>query len=101
LVDYYVLDIGYAVAEAAVEHGAIVIVSSSNPARVEQAVSKLQRTYPSASAKISGYPCNLNNEDTLESNIVQLLENTGPGIDYIVHTAADAIPLTPLADSDV
>lgn len=94
------LGIGYAVAEAAIENGATVTVASSNPARVEQAISRLQAVYPSASARISGYPCNLNDEETLESNIVQLLESVGPGIDHIVHTAADPIPLTPLTDSD-
>lgn len=82
------------------EHGAAVIVSSSNANRVEQAVTKLHKAYPSASAKISGFPCNLNDENTLESNIVKLLENTGPRIDHIVHTAADPIPLKPLGDSN-
>lgn len=95
------LGIGFAVAEAAVENGATVIVSSSNPARVEQAISRLQAAYPSASARISGYPCNLNDEVTLESNIVELLENAGSGIDHIIHTAVDPIPLTRLADSDL
>ena len=87
-------------AEAAVENGATVIVSSSNAARVERAVSKLQEAYPSSSARISGYPCNLNDEETLESNVVQLLDNVGTGIDHIIHTAADPISVTPLADAD-
>jgi NAD(P)-dependent dehydrogenase (short-subunit alcohol dehydrogenase family) len=34
--------IGFAVAEACVENGAIVTISSSNPSRIEAAVEKLQ-----------------------------------------------------------
>lgn len=60
----------------------------------------MKEGYPSASGRISGYPCNINDENTLESNIVQLLESVGPSIDHIIHTAADPIPLTPLADAD-
>lgn len=45
------LGIGYGVAEACLESGCTVIISSSNKERVDNAVSKLQGLYPSAKVR--------------------------------------------------
>lgn len=93
------LGIGYAVAEALLENGSTVIVSSSNPSRVEKTVSQLQKSYPSASKRISGHACNLGKEETLESEIVKLLDNVGQ-CDHIIHTAGDALAQMPIAKAE-
>lgn len=85
--------IGFAVAEAAVEYGAFVIVSSSNSKRIEASVERLQKSYPDSSSKVEGYPCDLGNTATLESNIENLLKKaTNDGkdkLDHVVFTAGD------------
>lgn len=95
------LGIGYAVAEASIENGCTVIISSSNPDRVQKAVQKIQTAYPSAKNRISGHACNLGDEATLESNIKQLFEKTGKGIDHVVSTAGDSLAMIKLEDLDI
>lgn len=95
--------IGYAVAEASLEFGAIVTIASSNPSRIEKAVQNLQTAYPSAKDRITGYACNLNDEATLEHNIIALLGNL-PGdkkLNHVVFTAGESIPVTPLSETNV
>lgn len=97
--------IGYAVAEASLEFGCTVTISSSNPDRVAKAVSKLQASYPSSSNRISGHACNLNDEVTLESNLAALLDETtaknSNKLDHVVFTAGDALASAKLADVDM
>lgn len=97
--------IGYSVAEAAVEHGAHVIVSSSKPSNVTSAVESLKRSYPPGAngqgphAPI-GCVCDLSQRDQIEGNIESLLKTAAGNskINHIVVTAGD-IPLAPpLAD---
>lgn len=88
--------IGYAVAEAVLEHGAgAVILSSSNPTRISSAISRLQKSYPSKASLISGHACNLSDDSTLESQIMQLLDKATDSkskkLDHVVHTAGDAL----------
>ena len=78
--------IGYCVAEASLESGASVIVSSSNEERIKSSVDKLLNTYPSAKGRVSGYPCDLSSP-SLESNIEHLLSQCGGKLDHIVFTA--------------
>ncbi|KAM0718606.1 hypothetical protein Q7P37_005676 [Cladosporium fusiforme] len=96
--------LGYAVAEASLESGATVIISSSNPDRVATAVSRLQTAYPSAKARITGHACDLSQETTLESNLTALLNKTtsygSAPLDHAIHTAGDALALVKLADVD-
>ncbi|KAK3715120.1 hypothetical protein LTR37_007330 [Vermiconidia calcicola] len=92
--------IGYCVAEALVENGVHVTVSSSNQSRVEQTISRLQKAYPSAESRVSGHACNLGDEDTLESNIVDLLEKVGK-VDHIIYTAGDALASMKLSEVDM
>lgn len=82
------------------ENGCKVIISSSNPSRVEQTVSKLQKAYPSNASNVSGHACNLGDANTVEKNIVELLEKTGK-VDHIVYTAADALAQMPLDTIDI
>lgn len=79
--------IGHAVAEASIESGARVTISSSNSARIEAAVHNIQSAYPGA--KIAGYACDLS-KPTLEQNIKELFEKTG-SVDHIVFTAGDKL----------
>ena len=85
--------IGFGVAEAAIEHGAgKIILSSSREARVNDAVARLKKAYPSASVEIVGHVCNLADEATLDSNVKALFKKTGE-LDHIVYSAGDTPPL--------
>lgn len=95
--------IGYAVAEGSLEFGASVIMASSNPDRVDKAVQKLKDAYPSAKGRVVGYVCSLNDEATLEDNIVALLAQLPKDVklDHVVYTAGEPIPPTPLAEASI
>ncbi|KAJ5306986.1 hypothetical protein PENANT_c003G02008 [Penicillium antarcticum] len=96
--------IGFCVAEAALEHGADVIISSSNAAKITATIAKLQDEYPelTSSQKVSGYPCDLANPLELEENLTRLLEQATEGgklkLDHIAFTAGDALQLPALQD---
>ncbi|KAF2493051.1 NAD(P)-binding protein [Lophium mytilinum] len=94
--------IGYGLAEACLEFGATVIISSSNPTRINSAISALQSAYPSASTRITGHACNLADAQTLDANIVSLFAAaTASGsekLDHVVFTAGDALAIKPLAE---
>jgi NAD(P)-dependent dehydrogenase (short-subunit alcohol dehydrogenase family) len=92
--------VGYAVAEAALENGAKVTISSSNQTRIDAAVESLKASYPSSTSLIRGAVCNVGDRSSLESNVLALLENTGQ-IDHIVWTAGDSIPPTPITEATV
>jgi NAD(P)-dependent dehydrogenase (short-subunit alcohol dehydrogenase family) len=85
--------IGFAVAEAAVEYGATVFISSSTTEKLERSLARLRASYPDASKRIDGYTCNLSNKDDLESNLEVLLKtatNDGTNkLDHVVFTAGD------------
>ena len=90
--------IGYSVAEASLEYGASVIISSSKKARVDTAIEQLVKTYPSAKDRISGYACDLS-APTLEANIEQLFSQCGGKLDHIVYTAGDPLSIIPLGEA--
>jgi NAD(P)-dependent dehydrogenase (short-subunit alcohol dehydrogenase family) len=97
--------IGFSVAEACIEHGALVAISSSNPERVQSAVSRIQSSYPSKSSHIQGLTVDLSKPSTLEqeleqvlSNAVQALDANGAKLDHIIYTAGDALATIPLSD---
>ncbi|SMQ45532.1 unnamed protein product [Zymoseptoria tritici ST99CH_3D7] len=98
--------IGYAVAEGALESGAsAVILASSNPSRVETAISGLQKSYPdlSSRASITGQACDLSDASMLESNIESLLgfatENGAKPLDHILNTAGSIKGMASLPDT--
>ena len=96
--------LGYGVAEALLEHSAAhIIISSSNPTRVKDTISTLKKSYPNASTKIDGFPCNLGDEATLEQNIKELFEKLpleGQKLDHVVYTAGDSLATKKLAEVD-
>jgi len=92
--------IGFAVAEACLEQGASVTISSSKQSRIEEAIERLSSAYPTKKEKIAGYPCNLGEESTLESNVETLFQKTGK-VDHIVFTAGDPLAILPLHDATV
>ena len=55
--------IGFSVAEACVEHGAVVTISSSSSDRVKGKVEALKKSYPSASGRVFGVVGNLGNRE--------------------------------------
>jgi NAD(P)-dependent dehydrogenase (short-subunit alcohol dehydrogenase family) len=89
--------IGYGVAEASLEHGASVIISSSSEARLSSAVQRLQSAYPSRAAAVRGYACDLGDTSTIDANVTKLFEVVGT-VDHIVFTAGDALATLPLRD---
>ncbi|KAL4938431.1 hypothetical protein BDV06DRAFT_231893 [Aspergillus oleicola] len=66
--------IGYAVARAALEYGASVIVASSSESKVKDAVASLKELYPESPYvnRIAGKKCDLSNDETVENEIVEL-----------------------------
>ncbi|CAG9987002.1 unnamed protein product [Clonostachys byssicola] len=98
--------IGFAVAEAAVEHGANVIISSSNPAKVQSAVERLQKhaqATQNAADSIRGKACDVANADTLERNLIELLDfsTTEGKLDHVVYTAGNGISMPILASTSL
>lgn len=89
--------IGYGVAEAVLEYGGHVTISSSNPQRVQDAMSRLLKSYPSAAGRVTGHAANMGDEATLEKEVEELLEKTGR-LDHIVYTAGDSLATLPLQD---
>ena len=88
--------IGYCVAEACLEAGCTVTISSSQSSRIENAIQRLLKTYPSAKDRVTGHACDLASP-SLESNIEKLLDKVG-AVDHIVFTAGDKLAMTPLQD---
>ncbi|VUC30052.1 unnamed protein product [Clonostachys rosea] len=98
--------IGFAVAEAAVEHGAKVIISSSQEARVQKAIEKLQKhaqATQNSSVNIRGKACDVSNATTVESNLIELLDfSTAEGkLDHVVYTAGNGISIPILANTNL
>ncbi|UNI17949.1 hypothetical protein JDV02_004253 [Purpureocillium takamizusanense] len=97
--------IGFCVAEAALEHGAHIIVSSSSQHKLDKAAARLREHARAAgvSSTIAAKTCDLGSADTIEDNIVQLLDfATQDGkLDHVVFTAGDAINIISLKDITV
>ncbi|PVH86283.1 NAD(P)-binding protein [Cadophora sp. DSE1049] len=85
--------IGFSVAEASLESGARVTISSSNPNRVRSSITSLQASYPHAT--ITGHVCDLS-QPSLESDVAALFEKTGK-VDHIIFTAGDSLAQMPLS----
>ena len=91
--------IGYCVAEACLEFGALVVISSSQQSRIDSSIDRLLKIYPSAQRRITGYACDLSSS-SVEANIERLLERCGgPKFDHIVHTAGDSLATSKLEEA--
>ncbi|KAM3083864.1 hypothetical protein ACMFMF_001224 [Clarireedia jacksonii] len=86
---------GFCVAEASLESGASVTVSSSSPQRVSSAIERLKSSYPEG--KIAGYQCDLS-KPSVEADIEKLFEQTGK-VDHVVFTAGDPLANMQLKDA--
>ena len=109
--------IGFIVARLALEHGASVILASSQPDKVNEALRRLHELYPGEEYvhRIAGHPCNLGNEATLEAGIIQLFEyatSSSPfpksspteafvPLDHIVFTAGDRLSIHPINSPEI
>ncbi|KAF2801893.1 NAD(P)-binding protein [Mytilinidion resinicola] len=95
--------VGFCVAEACLEHGAAVFISSSNPARLAAALARLRASYPSLAANITGATCDLADLDNVEANLTALFDavtdNKAKKIDHVVFTAGDALKLPAMAEA--
>ena len=94
--------IGFSVAEACIEHGAHVVLSSSNPTRVESAVSRLNCSYPSKTSSIHGLTVDLGRPSTLEKELENVLQSSvetlrGKKLNHVILTAGDALATLPLS----
>jgi NAD(P)-dependent dehydrogenase (short-subunit alcohol dehydrogenase family) len=94
--------LGFCVAEACTENGAIVAISSSKKDRVDKAVDRIKTAYPSAKDRVFGLPVNLGDPDTLEKELKDLLDGTvevvGGKLDHVIFTAGDALAMIKLED---
>ncbi|RFU82155.1 dehyrdogenase reductase domain-containing [Trichoderma arundinaceum] len=96
--------IGFAVAQAVVEYGANVVVSSSQQRNIDTTLARLREEYPNSSTdQIRGYTCDLSDAENLEKNIDSLLQKAANGgkINHIVYTATDPVKVTPTSEFTV
>ncbi len=94
--------IGFCVAEACVEYGATVIVSSSQQSKIDKTLSRLRDSYNS-SDRILGHACDLSGADTLEANLTALLDfatdNGEHKLDSVVSTAGAGAATFPIIEA--
>jgi NAD(P)-dependent dehydrogenase (short-subunit alcohol dehydrogenase family) len=97
--------IGLCVAEAAIEHGAIVIISGSKQEKLNDRLASLSSKYPQAAeaGRIKGYPCNLADMQSSESNMDKMLsEATKDGkLHHIAFLAGDTVSAPPIPQLNV
>ncbi|KZL85128.1 short chain dehydrogenase [Colletotrichum incanum] len=105
--------IGYAAAEASLEHGAAVILASSSAAKLASAASRLRESYPhpypllppsiSRTPDISTFVIDLSDLANLTTNLTTLLDratNNGTSkIDHVIYTADASSFLPPLSQT--
>lgn len=97
--------IGFAVAEGALEHNAVVTIAGSNSEKLKRAMTRLQAAYPAqtANGRLRSMSCDLSDADMLDPNITQLLKlAAGDGkINHVVFTAGEMAQPPPLGDLTV
>lgn len=98
--------IGFSTAEAALESGARVVISSSNNSRLQDATAKLSKAH---SGRVFSHACDLSDVNTQEANMTSLLKyctsaavtGTDNGkLSHIAFTAGDPIKSVPLTSFD-
>ena len=109
--------IGFGVAEAALAQGCRVTISSSNQAKIDAAVAKLQKAFPAKPATdIAGHACDLSKPEVLEANLEALFQaattaqqhnnnnnnnNKNNKVDHVVFTAGNAVAPKPLSELSI
>lgn len=94
--------LGYCVAEAALEHGAHLVLSSSNQSKLDKAVARLKEAYPTQSKtqSIITQVCDLSDAANLDANLESLFKTaTSNGtvkLNHVVSTAGDALKMPSL-----
>lgn len=93
--------IGFGVAEAALEHGAHLVISSSNQSKLDKTVERLKEAYPTQTQKqiITTHVCDLSDAANLDANFEALFQAATVGgikLNHVVTTAGDALQLPPL-----
>lgn len=94
--------IGYAVAEAAIEGGATVFISSSNQTKIDAAVAQLNEyaTLVGRAPTASGRACDLSDNATTEANLIALLDwatdSKANLLSHVAFTAGDALKVVPI-----
>ncbi|UQC88642.1 short chain dehydrogenase [Colletotrichum lupini] len=96
--------LGYAAAEASLEHAATVILASSNPSKLAAAEARLRSTYPSTKDhQLRTHTIDLADLENLPANLTRLLDkatsNGSLKIDHILYTADASSPLPSLPDT--
>lgn len=96
--------IGFAVAEAALEYGAHVILSSSNQSKLDNAINRLKVAYPTQTSTqtIIAHACDLSDAAHLDTNLENLFQaataNGTRKLNHVVTTAGDRVHSPPLND---
>jgi NAD(P)-dependent dehydrogenase (short-subunit alcohol dehydrogenase family) len=98
--------IGYAVAEACIEHGATVFISGSNAEKLEKTVQRLKSSYPNIQAsQVVTHVCDLSDASNLDKNLESLLSRITNGgqtkLNHVVFTAGDGLSLTPVSAATI
>lgn len=94
--------LGYCVAEAAFEHGAHLVLSSSNQSKLDKTVARLKEAYPTQSTtqSIITQVCDLSDAANLDANFESLFKTaTSNGtvkFNHVVSTAGDALNMPSL-----
>lgn len=91
--------IGYAIAEASLEHGAQVIISSSNSSKITKTIDRLKAAYPSSASNISGTASDLSKPETLEQSLRAIFEFAGKGIHHVAFTAGNPVGITHISEA--
>jgi NAD(P)-dependent dehydrogenase (short-subunit alcohol dehydrogenase family) len=87
---------GIAMAQGLVEFGAIIFLSSSREAKVNECVQSILSDYPFAKGRVFGCPCDLSSQQ-VETNLEQLLEKVG-NVNHVVFMAGERLPTVPLEE---
>ena len=97
--------IGFCIAEAALEQGATVIISSSQQVKVSSKTEELKAAYPEMDERITGKVCDVSNIHNQETNIIALLDfataEKTKKLDHIVFTAGDGLYNPPFSELTV
>ncbi|KAJ9611526.1 hypothetical protein H2200_004710 [Cladophialophora chaetospira] len=88
--------VGISVAQALLEYGASIVLSSSREAKVNAVCAQLIGDYPEAKDRVSGFACDLASPN-VEANIEELFKKVGE-INHIVYMAGDRLPMIPLGE---